>query len=77
MNAERVAAQGVNHLSCLSSGVSVCGVGERAQRPLARLPDRQQPDPHWAQDNRDGGDGGGVSVRRAMMDPLLRRRVVQ
>lgn len=77
MNADRVAGQGVNHLSCLSPGVPVCGVGERAERPLAGLPDRQQPDPHRAQDNRDGGDGGGVSVRRALMEPLLRRRVVQ
>ncbi len=45
----------------LSSGVSVCGVGERTQRPLSGLPGRQQPDPNWTQDNRHGGDGGGVS----------------
>lgn len=55
----------------LSSGVSVCGVGERTQRPLSGLPGRQQPDPNWTQDNRHGGDGGGVGLRRAMTESLV------
>lgn len=57
--------------------MSVCGVGERLERPLSGLPDRQQPDPNWAQDNRHGGDGGGIRVRRAMTESLICRRVVQ
>lgn len=57
--------------------MSVCGVGERIERPLSGLPDRQQPDPNWAQDNRHGGDGGGIRVRRAMTESLICRRVVQ
>lgn len=50
----------------LSPGVSVCCVGERAERPLPRLPDRQQPDPNWTQDNRHGSDGGAISLRGAV-----------
>lgn len=41
--------------------MSVCGVCEWIKRPLSGLPHRQQPDPNWAQDNRHGGDGGGIS----------------
>lgn len=51
-------------MSPLSAGVSVCGVGERTERPLSGLPNRQQPDPDRAQDNRHGGDGGGVRCKR-------------
>lgn len=54
-----------------SLGVSVCGVGERAERPLARLQDRQQPDPDWAQDNRHGGDGGGITLISATGESLV------
>lgn len=56
-----------------SSGVPVCGVGERLERPLSRLPDCEQPDPDWSQDNRYGGDGGGVSMRRAVTESLICR----
>lgn len=54
-------SQGLNHLSSFPSGVSICGVCEWIERSLSWLPHRQQPDPNWAQDNRHGGDGGGIS----------------
>lgn len=44
----------------LCAGVSVRGVGERTERADPRLPDREQPDPDWAQDHPHGGHGGGV-----------------
>lgn len=53
--------QGLNHISSFPSGVSVCGVCKWIERPLSGLPHRQQLDPNWAQDNRHGGDGGGIS----------------
>lgn len=56
-----------------SSGVPVCDVGERLERPLSGLPDCEQPDPDWSQDNRYGGDGGGVSMRRAVTESLICR----
>lgn len=52
-------------------GVSLRGVGERAVRPLSRLPDRQQPDPNRAPDNRHGGDGGVIISRRAATESLI------
>ena len=56
----------------LSSGVSVCGVGERTERPLSGLPGCQQPDSDWTPDDRHGGDGGGVSFRRAVTEAVIR-----
>jgi len=44
-------------------GVSVCGVGERPERPVAGLPHRQQPDPDGPAHRGDGGDGGGRVLR--------------
>lgn len=57
-------------MSSLLSGVSICGVSERTERPGSGLPDCQQPDPNGAQDHRHGGDGGGVSVRRTTAETL-------
>lgn len=54
----------LKQLSCPPPGVSVCGVCERPERPLPRLPDRQQPDPDRPQDHRHGGDGGDASLTR-------------
>lgn len=54
-----------------SPGMSVRGVGEWTERPLSWLPDCQQPDPHWTQDNRHGSDGGGISLRRATRESLI------
>lgn len=51
--------------------MSVCGVGERTKRPLSGLPGRQQPDLNWTQDNRHGGDGGGLGLRRALTESLV------
>lgn len=59
----------------LSPGVSVCGVGERTERPLSGLPGRQQPDPDRTQDNRHGGDGGGVGLRSAATESLTDKLV--
>lgn len=59
----------------LSSGVSVCGVGERPERPLSGLPGRQQPDPNRTQDDCHGGDGGGISWRWATTESLFAQKV--
>lgn len=38
---ELIAARTGFHVASLSSGLPVCGVGERTERPLPRLPDCQ------------------------------------
>lgn len=57
----------------LCAGVSVRGVGERTERADPRLPDREQPDPDWAQDHPHGGHGGGVVTLTMMTMEVLER----
>lgn len=66
----------IKHVSCfcqLSPGVSVRGGSERIERPLSRLPNRQQPDPDRSADDCHGSDGGGVSIKESSKRKPLRR----